>query len=125
MAKRGRKPFNVADNVEEVERLAALGLTDSEICLSLGIHKATFYKYKRQKTEFTDAIKRGRAAGKIAVSNVLYDAAVNQKNMSAAMFIMKTRYGARETGPVLADDLADERDTSTIVYKEIDGRVHK
>lgn len=123
MAKRGRKPFNVEEHIDEVEDLAAQGLNDSEICYCLGIHKATLYKYKRKKNEFNDAIKRGRARCKRDLTNVLFVAATKEKKLAAAMFLLKTQFGYRETGPVIPEGPVDDVDISQVVYNEIDGRI--
>lgn len=57
--------------LKEVERLAELGLLDKQICDNLDICADTFYKYINKKTEFADAVKRGRSKGVEKVSRDL------------------------------------------------------
>lgn len=122
MAKSGRKAFDYRSVLPVVEELAARGLNDSEICLQIGIHRDTFYKYKRRKTEFSDAIKKGRATAHETLVNVLFDAATKKKNLGAAMFLLKTQFGYRDSGPVVSSVDVEETETATITYQEIDGR---
>lgn len=60
----GRKPLwdelNMPDKLESVKGWAMNGSTDIEICEMLGISHDTFYKWKNEKPEFSEAIKKGK-----------------------------------------------------------------
>jgi len=84
---------------KEVERLAAQGLTNPQICDSLGISEATLYRQKRKSTELTDAIKRGRARGVANVTNKLYEQCM-EGNTTAILFYLKARAHWRDRDPV-------------------------
>lgn len=62
--KAGRRPlWDVLDMpalLDSVEGWAKQGSTDVEMCEMLGISHDTFYKWKREKPEFAEAIKRGK-----------------------------------------------------------------
>lgn len=90
MAKTGRKKIEV--DLEEVERLAGLGLTNEEIALSLGIGEATVYRKKNEDDSFDSAIKKGRIKVKREISNVLYDKAIGG-DLGSIVWFDKTRLG--------------------------------
>lgn len=63
MAKRGRK--SVYDNVikprfDDILKWLRNGATEKQVYENLGIGKEAFYKYKREKTEFADLLKKGQ-----------------------------------------------------------------
>ncbi|KJS23139.1 MAG: hypothetical protein VR72_02945 [Clostridiaceae bacterium BRH_c20a] len=62
--KSGRKPkwdeLDMPSKLNSVKGWAMNGSTDEEICKMLGISHDTFYKWKREKTEFAEAIKKGK-----------------------------------------------------------------
>lgn len=63
MAKRGRKSAyetRIKPRFSEVLEWLQNGATEKQICENLGISKDAFYKYKREKTEFNELIKKGR-----------------------------------------------------------------
>ena len=65
MAKTGRK--NVYDTLikprfSEIEDWLRHGATEKQIYENLGISKETFYQYKRQKSDFSDLLEKGRTA---------------------------------------------------------------
>lgn len=62
--KKGRKPLweqlNMEDRLEAVKGWALEGSTDIEMMEMLGVKKDTFYQWKKDKPEFSEAIKKGR-----------------------------------------------------------------
>lgn len=117
----GKHGFIPDEHLPEVERLAGQGLNDKEIAISLGISRRSLYNYKRLSMRFLHAIKKGRANAHEVLVNVLYLAAKDEKNYSAAMFLLKTQHGYRENGPIKSED-QDAPTSSKITYIEIDGR---
>jgi hypothetical protein len=83
-------------DLEEVERLASLGLTQEQIAASLGIGQTTLYKRKRESADFEGAIKRGQAKGIGAVANKLYEKAMSG-DVASLIFFLKARGGWKET----------------------------
>lgn len=81
-----------AINLDEVARLAGLGLTNAEICLSLGISERLLYLRKRDSAEFAEAIERGKSTAASEVSNVLYQLC-KEGNLGAIVWYEKTRRG--------------------------------
>lgn len=60
----GRKPLwdelNMADKLDSVRGWAMQGSTDEDIYTMLGISHDTFYKWKNEKPEFAEAVKKGK-----------------------------------------------------------------
>lgn len=94
--KKGRKPklLITAETLQKVESLAGSGLTEEQIYLSLGISHDTFYRIKRSNSEFSDALKRGKAKGLAVVSNALFKKA-KEGNIPAMIFYLKNRDSKR------------------------------
>jgi len=89
----GRPRFEVTPEVcEQVENLAAQGLTVDQIALVLGVHKA-IYERQNEYSDFSDAIKRGRGKGIANVTNALYEKATVDKDNTAMIFYLKNRAG--------------------------------
>ena len=82
-------------DLQQVEDLAAQGLTLEEISSSLGINPSTLYRKKKQMRELQDALKRGQSKGIAQVANALFSAALDG-NTSAMIFYLKTRAGWKE-----------------------------
>lgn len=82
-------------NLAKVEELSSLGLTHEQIADSLGISQTTLYSRKKSE-DFADAIKKGQAKGIAHVTNKLR-AQIDEGNITATIFFLKTRAGWKET----------------------------
>jgi len=92
MPTRGRKPIEI--DPKTVQTLAAQGLTDEKIYAFLGISHDTFYKRKREYTEFSEALSKGRANGEAALANKLYNKAMaGTGNSEDIKYILERRFG--------------------------------
>lgn len=90
----------------QIEKLAAHGLSQAEICLCLGISEDTLTRRKQDSADVADAIKRGKASAAREISDVLYEMAKG-KDLGAIIWWEKTRRG-----------LSDK--TTTVVAQEVD-----
>lgn len=70
---------HVKDKLILVEAWARNGLTDEQISKKLGISKDTFYKYKKEYTDFSDSLKRGKEVIDVEVENALLKRALGYK----------------------------------------------
>ncbi len=95
---KGRKPY--VPDIAAVEDLAGKGLNDKQICASLGISYETFYKSKRLNREFLEAYERGRANGIKLVASMVFKKAVEEQNLDAGKFYLKTVGKWRENDEV-------------------------
>jgi hypothetical protein len=82
----GRPSLYKAEFVEQVQKLAALGATDIEICDFLEISTATFYLWRHQHPKFTEALVIGKAACDDRVERSLYNRAVGYTFESEKVF---------------------------------------
>ena len=63
MAKRGRKcvyETHIKPRFSDISEWLKSGATERQIYENLGVSKDAFYKYKREKSEFSELIKNGR-----------------------------------------------------------------
>ena len=87
----GRPRFEITPEIlEKTERLAAQGLTQVQISACLGIVPKTLIEKKRAFSEFSDAIKNGRAKGVGTITNALFESAV-KGSVPAQIFYLKNR----------------------------------
>jgi hypothetical protein len=89
----GRKRIEI--DLREVERLGGLGLSEQQICDSLGISDETLLRRKRSNVELVEALKRGKAKANSQVANWLYELCA-EKNLGALIWFEKTRAGFTE-----------------------------
>jgi hypothetical protein len=103
-------------DLARVEQLAAEGLSEEQIALSLGISQDTIYRRKNSSAAFADALKRGKARGVETVANTLFRAATDSEkpNMAAAIFYLKARGQWREKA-----DVAVEHSGEVIVEHDV------
>ena len=82
--KPGRKPINI--NIEELERLAGMGLSERQIAAAMDISNSTLTR-KKHIEQIEHALKKGRAKAVAAVSSKLFDNALEGKETSAIFFL--------------------------------------
>ena len=79
--KRGRPLWTpTPEQISEVEKMAAMGMNQSDIAYNLGIHIDTFINKKKEFSAFSEAMQRGRARGTRYVTSQL------MKNIEAGNF---------------------------------------
>lgn len=72
----GGRPEKPID-IKKVQELAACGLAEEQIALSLGINIKTLRSRKRKYTEFMDALSQGKTQGIAQVANAMYQNAMD------------------------------------------------
>ncbi len=82
--KPGRKPINI--DLEELERLAGMGLSERQIAAAMDISNSTLTR-KKHIEQIGHALKKGRAKAVAAVSSKLFDNALEGKETSAIFFL--------------------------------------
>lgn len=105
--KKGRPKAHI--DLAKAERLAAQGLTQEEIAYCLGISPSTLYEHKIEYSEFSEALRRGKAKGVAEISNVVYNTAL-KGNLNAALFYLRAKSGWRDKGifsPEVIKDLIE------------------
>jgi len=79
-------------DISRIEELAAQGLTQTEICLVIGISESTLLRRKLEMEVLTAAIKSGKAKAASEISNTLYQMA-RGGDLGAIVWYEKTRRG--------------------------------
>ncbi len=80
----------VKDKLILVEGWARDGLTDEQIAEKLSISKDTFYKYKKNHTDFSDSLKKGKEIVDYQVENALLKNALGG-NTTAQIYWLNNR----------------------------------
>lgn len=73
-----------------VEGWARDGLTDEQIANNLGISTSTFYEYKKNYSEFSEALKKGKEIVDFEVENALLKNALSG-NITAQIYWLNNR----------------------------------
>jgi len=97
----GRKKIEI--DLGQVEKLAAIGLNEQQVADSLGISVDTLGNRKKESSDFSDALKRGKAKGITQIANNLFEQSKNG-NVSAGIFFMKNRAGWSDKSEITGKD---------------------
>lgn len=93
-AKRGPKPKEF--DPKEIERLAAIGLTQEEIAYNIGMHPDTWYTYiNTGKTEISESYQKGKGNHAKVIIGGLTQKAING-DTTAMIFLAKAHLNRRE-----------------------------
>lgn len=110
--------------LKRAEQLASRGLYDKDIMPLIGISHDTFYRWRNESPEFSEAIDRGRASGHAQVANKLFESAM-AGNVSACQYYLARRAGWKETQQVQALDEHGERTKWQIEFVNADKNIMK
>ncbi len=83
-----------------VEKLAAKGCSEISIARGLGVSGPTWQRWRDEYPELLEAWHKGRSKEHDALVGALYESATKQKNVTAAIFLLKARHGYRENQDV-------------------------
>ena len=79
-------------DLDRVQELAGQGLSQAEICVSLGISEDTLGRRKRDSAGFAEALRTGRSKASAVISNKLFELAA-AGNVAAIRWWETTRIG--------------------------------
>jgi hypothetical protein len=86
--KRGPKPRKInQDLLEKIEHHAARGLSQKQICDTLGFSETWWHAKKAEYSELGESYKKGSASGLADVTNALYENAMNGNPVSQIFFL--------------------------------------
>ncbi len=83
--KPGRPPMKLDE--AQIEKLAAQGLNETQICKCLGINWRTLQKRKRESESFAQMLQRGRAKGVAKITNALFNNALTGNFQAQAYYL--------------------------------------
>ncbi len=89
-------------DLEKVEELASLGLSEQQIADSLGISRSTFSRRKNDNETFDTALRKGKAKAIVKVSSALMQQ-VEKGSLRAIIFYLKFRGDWREEEPEIKE----------------------
>lgn len=75
MARPSKYHTHVQPKLDLVKGWAADGLSNEQIADNLGIATSTFHEYRKEFSEFSDAIKKGKEMSDYQVQNALFETA--------------------------------------------------
>ena len=88
--KGGRKRLNI--DLDEVERLGGLGLSEKQIADNLGVSWLTLHRNKLRSASFASRMEAGRSKALSAVANSLFRSATKEDpNIHAVKFFLSNR----------------------------------
>lgn len=82
-------------DLKKVEEYAQVCDSEQEIALALGISQDTFTRRKKDRADFAEALKRGKAKANIFVGGKLMEL-IKNGNVAATIFYLKSRCGWTE-----------------------------
>lgn len=86
---RGRPSRFKEEYVEQVVKLARLGLTDAEMADVFGVCEKTFNNWKTSHPDFLQSIKKGKVISDAEVANSLYERAIGAEWVEEQAFKVK------------------------------------
>ena len=98
--------------VDVIKTMAAAGHKQISIAKALGVAYDTYLRWREDHPEIQEALDIGLAQEHDLLVGSLLDQAINNKNTTACIFLLKTRHGYRENEP-----LGDNRPQVTINFE--------
>jgi len=93
----GRKKITLSKpDYKKISRLAERGVNETDICKALDISFPTWKRLKEEDEQAMQALQEARRKEEAELVGVLYEAATVDKNLTAAMFLLKARHGYKE-----------------------------
>ena len=86
------------DGLLRVKGWARDGLTDEQIADKIGISRDTFYRWEREFSDFSDAVKEGKAPVDIEVENALLKSALGHTVTIRKPIKLRTKKQLRDKG---------------------------
>jgi hypothetical protein len=98
--RKGRPPMIPPDDTAEaVLKLTSKGISEVSIARALGVSYDTWAKWRKEYPKIEEARKIGRGIEHDQLFDVLFKSATVDKNITSAMFLLKTRHGYLEGQP--------------------------
>ena len=91
--KRGRKNMydsHIKPRFDEIKKWLEEGATEQQIYENLGVSKTTFYKYKEEKSEFAELLKKGRINLVVQLRGALVKKALGGYTYTTKKTVMNT-----------------------------------
>ncbi len=109
------------EDIDRIEKFAAVGLTNDQMSALLGISPATFDRRIQKNKALKAAILKGRSNAIFNVGVSAYQQAVSGKTPAMTMFYLKCRAGWKET--VVNEHMGKDGDAINLSFTEMVKRV--
>lgn len=104
-------------DLQKVEDLAAQGLTFEQIATCLGTTDRTLLNRRKESSEVSEAIKRGRERGVALAASQLQNL-IAQGNLGAVIFYLKAKGGWTEKQVIEQKNVTDEKEVARTLTTE-------
>jgi hypothetical protein len=95
-----------ANAVEIIQKACANGCTVEQIAAAFGIGRTTFLEWRERYPALEAAMTAGRAVEHDKLVGALFTAATENKNITAAIFLLKARHGYVEGVPLVQNTVS-------------------
>lgn len=89
--------------IDQVRKMAGMGMNISQMGAVLGVSKSTMERRQNDQPELAEAIEKGRAEASLAVRSSAFKMATSGKSPAMTIFWLKVRDQWREAGVENAD----------------------
>ena len=117
--KEGRPSKLPAIDLNQVENIAALGLTDVEIAMVLSISKSTLNAWK-DNADFLDSLKRGKLKADMNVTQSLYRKATGGDTVAQIFWLKNRRRQDWRDKQDLGIDIPNDGDQNAMTDKDLE-----
>lgn len=94
----GRRTKYTPQTVEKIITALSVGMTDKDASIVAGIDEATFYRWRNEKSEFSERTTRAREEGWQGALAVIKHAAIKDRDWRAAgEFLDRTKSAYRKS----------------------------
>ena len=115
--RQGRKPIPM--DVNQVKKMASLGMSKTEICIIIGIpYKSMYEGPKKRYNDFQEAYEIGRSSGMLKVTSKLMGH-IDNGNVDATKFYLKAKGKWRENEPAVQVNITKVSDEASQKLKSI------
>lgn len=101
----GGRP-QVEIDLAQVEKMAALQATDTEIAVSLGVSRNSIKRVKKSQA-YQDAIERGRTKGKLMIRQAQFRSLMSGEKNTMAMYLGKAILGQSDSSFGSTDPISE------------------
>lgn len=96
MGRHSKYDLEIKPHLDDIRKAVEAGATIEEIAKAFGISESTIYKYKKEKSEFSQAFARGRANVIIDIKAALLKKAMGFQYEEKKQYITESEDGSKK-----------------------------
>jgi len=105
-------------NLKAIKLMAMQGMAEGNIAYCLGTSPDVMTRWKKEHPEVVEALETGKAEGEHKCSTLIHQE-VEKGNVSAAMFVLKTKYGWKEYNVIQLPKDDDSKTTAQQILSRL------